>query len=162
MGINAIKTAIDNAEEPVRYQRALLDKRKLTRQEEKEREEEEDIRKASHADSLDQTKIQLEHEKQARAMAEEHASTLLRQKAIEDKKMRELEKIRETLEVCLEEEKQAKKDEEIVRQLQARVLEEEWGRREALEKLQEKKKKKKNSALLPPLKKKKKKKKKKK
>ena len=51
-------------------------------------------------------------------MAEEHASTLLRQKAIEDKKMRELEKIRETLEVCLEEEKQAKKDEEIVRQLQ--------------------------------------------
>merc|ERR1711953_492443 len=30
-----------------------------------------------------------------------------------------------------------KKDEEIVRQLQARVLEEEWGRREALEKLQE-------------------------
>ena len=34
------------------------------------------------------------------------------------KKMRELEKIRETLEVCLEEEKQAKKDEEIVRQLQ--------------------------------------------
>lgn len=135
--INAIKTAIENAEEPVRYQRALLDKRKLARQEEKEREEEEDIRKASHADSLDQTKIQLEQEKQARAMAEEHASTLLRQKAIEDKKMRELEKIRETLEVCLEEERQAKKDEEIVRQLQARVLEEEWGRREALEQLQE-------------------------
>jgi hypothetical protein len=42
----------------------FVDKRKLTRQEEKEREEEEDIRKASHADSLDQTKIQLEHEKQ--------------------------------------------------------------------------------------------------
>ena len=42
----------------------FLDKRKLTRQEEKEREEEEDIRKASHADSLDQTKIQLEQEKQ--------------------------------------------------------------------------------------------------
>ena len=42
----------------------FLDKGKLTRQEEKEREEEEDIRKASHADSLDQTKIQLEQEKQ--------------------------------------------------------------------------------------------------
>ena len=55
-------------------------------------------------------------------MAEEHASTLLRQKAIEDKKMRELEKIRETLELCLEEEKQAKKDEEIVRQLQGLFL----------------------------------------
>ena len=70
-------------------------------------------------------------------MAEEKTATLLRQKAIEDKKMRELEKIREQLETCLDEERQAKKDEEIVRQLQARVLEEEWGRREALEKLQE-------------------------
>ena len=47
--VNAIKTAIEFAEQPVRYQRALLDKRKLARQEEKEREEEEDIRKASHA-----------------------------------------------------------------------------------------------------------------
>lgn len=135
--INAIKTAIENADEPIRYQRSLLDKRKLARQEEKEREEEEDIRKASHADSLDQTKIQLEQEKQARAMAEEHAATLMRQRVIEEKKMKELEKIREQLEKCLEEEKQAKKDEEIVRQLQARVLEEEWGRRDALEKLQE-------------------------
>ena len=62
--VNAFKVAIENAEEPVRYQRSLLDKRKLARQEEKEREEEEDIRKASHADSLDQTKIQLEQEKQ--------------------------------------------------------------------------------------------------
>ena len=62
--VNALKTAIEYAEEPIRYQRALLDKRKIARQEEKEREEEEDIRKASHADSLDQTKIQLEHEKQ--------------------------------------------------------------------------------------------------
>ena len=62
--VNAIKTAIENAQEPSRYQRALLDKRKLARAEEKEREEEEDIRKASHADSLDQTKLQLEHEKQ--------------------------------------------------------------------------------------------------
>ena len=62
--VNALKTAIEHAEEPVRYQRALLDKRKLARQEEKEREEEEDIRKASHADSLDQTKTLLEQEKQ--------------------------------------------------------------------------------------------------
>merc|ERR1712079_700108 len=69
--------------------------------------------------------------------AEEHASTLMRQRVIEEKKMKELEKIKDQLEVCLEEEKQAKKDEEIVRQLQARVLEEEWGRRDQLEKLQE-------------------------
>ena len=72
----------------------------------------------------------------ARALAEEHASTLMRQRVIEEKKMKELEKIKDQLEVCLEEEKQAKKDEEIVRQLQARVLEEEWGRRDQLEKLQ--------------------------
>ena len=57
---------IENADEPIRYQRSLLDKRKLARQEEKEREEEEDIRKASHADSLDQTKIQLEQEREVR------------------------------------------------------------------------------------------------
>merc|ERR1711953_1370163 len=106
-----------------------LDQRRIARQEQKEREEEEDNRKASHADSLDQTKIQLEQEKQARALAEEHASTLMRQRVIEEKKMKELEKIKDQLEVCLEE--------EIVRQLQARVLEEEWGRRDQLEKLQE-------------------------
>jgi hypothetical protein len=35
-----------------------------------------------------------------------------------------------------EEEKQAKKDEEIVRTLQARILREEWARRETLEQLQ--------------------------
>jgi hypothetical protein len=135
--INALRTAIEYAGEPIRYQRALLEKRQFARQEEKEREEEEHLRKASHADSLDQTKIQLEYEKQGRIVAEEHAATLQRQRVIEDKKMRELEKIREQLEIHLEEEKSAKKDEEIVRQLQARVLEEEWGRREQLEKLQE-------------------------
>ena len=70
--VNAFKVAIENAEEPVRYQRSLLDKRKLARQEEKEREEEEDNRKASHADSLDQTKIQLEQEKQVLMHDKQH------------------------------------------------------------------------------------------
>ena len=51
--------------------------------------------------------------------------------------MREMEKIKDQLERLLEEEKQAKKDEEIVRTLQARILNEEWARRETLEKLQE-------------------------
>lgn len=135
--LSAFKTAIDNSDEPVRYQRALLEKRKMARQEEKEREDEENLCKASDENSLDQTKIQLEQEKQARVIAEEHAATLVRQRAIEERKMRELEKIKDQLERHLEEEKQAKKDEEIVRTLQARVLQEEWGRREALEKLQE-------------------------
>ena len=48
-----------------------------------------------------------------------------------------MEKIKDQLERLLEEEKQAKKDEEIVRTLQARILNEEWARRETLEKLQE-------------------------
>jgi hypothetical protein len=64
--INALRTAIEYAGEPIRYQRALLEKRQFARQEEKEREEEEHLRKASHADSLDQTKIQLEYEKQVK------------------------------------------------------------------------------------------------
>lgn len=76
-------------------------------------------------------------ELQARAHAEEKAETLARQRAIDGDKMKELEKIREQLEILLEEERQAKKDEEIVRTLQARILNEEWARRETLERLQE-------------------------
>ena len=63
----------------------FLDKRKLTRQEEKEREEEEDIRKASHADSLDQTKIQLEHEKQVGYLLLETAEDPLLLKVVNTK-----------------------------------------------------------------------------
>ena len=69
--------------------------------------------------------------------AEVQAQTLQRQRVIEEKKMREMEKIREQIERLLDEERQAKKDEEIVRTLQARILNEEWARRETLEKLQE-------------------------
>ena len=57
---------------------------------------------------------------QARVNAEVQAATLQRQRAIEEKKMKEMEKIREQLEKLLEEERQAKKDEEIVRTLQVR------------------------------------------
>merc|ERR1712004_788018 len=85
--VNAFKVAIENAEEPVRYQRSLLDKRKLARQEEKEREEEEDNRKASHADSLDQTKIQLEQEIQARVLEEEWGRREALEKLQEEQRM---------------------------------------------------------------------------
>ena len=120
---------------------------------------------------------QLENERQARAFAEEKAETLARQRALEGERMKELEKIREQLESLLQEERQAKKDEEIVRTLQvkrcyspnndakkaiyfharivqiykqitslttsliqARILNEEWARRETLERLQEEQK----------------------
>merc|ERR1719167_553842 len=115
-----------------------MDKRRIARQEEKEDKEDEDIINNSE---LDQTKTQLEQEKLARVNAEVQAATLQRQRAIEEKKMKEMEKIRGQLEKLLEEERQAKKDEEIVRTLQARILNEEWARRETLEKLQEEQKK---------------------
>ena len=50
--------------------------------------------------------------------AEENAATLVRQRALDEKKMKELEAIRTQLEELLGEERQAKKDEEIVRTLQ--------------------------------------------
>ena len=50
--------------------------------------------------------------------AEENAATLARQRVLDENKMKELEKIREQLESLLDEERQAKKDEEIVRTLQ--------------------------------------------
>ena len=52
--------------------------------------------------------------------AEENAATLVRQRELDEKKMRELEAIRTQLEELLDEERQAKKDEEIVRTLQVR------------------------------------------
>ena len=135
--LGAFKTAIEHSSELVRYQRCMMDKRRLARQEEKEREDEELLNNSE----LDQTRTQLEQEKLARVNAEVQAATLQRQRAIEEKKMKEMEKIREQLERLLDEERQAKKDEEIVRTLQARILNEEWARRETLEKLQEDQKK---------------------
>jgi len=136
--MSSFRTAIEYAEDATRYQRSLCDKRKLNRADEKEKEDEEfDRIMTMNNDDLDHTKLQLEQEKQARVHAEVQAQTLQRQRVIEEKKMREMEKIKDQLERLLEEEKQAKKDEEIVRTLQARILNEEWARRETLEKLQE-------------------------
>ena len=58
--------------------------------------------------------------------AEENAATLVRQRELDEKKMRELEAIRTQLEELLDEERQAKKDEEIVRTLQVRQTQTEW------------------------------------
>ena len=70
---------------------------------------------------------------QARVNAEVQAATLQRQRAIEEKKMKEMEKIREQLEKLLEEERQAKKDEEIVRTLQVYRMTTHWKTRERVE-----------------------------
>jgi hypothetical protein len=72
----------------------------------------------------------------ARLAAEMQARELAVQARLEQSRRRELEATRRRLEELLEEETRAKRDEEIVRGLQARVLREEWERREELEKMQ--------------------------
>ena len=63
--MSAFRTAIEYADETVRFQRTLLDKRRLNRQDEKEREDEEFNRiMTMNNDTLDHTKLQLEQEKQ--------------------------------------------------------------------------------------------------
>ena len=63
--MSAFRTAIAHAGEPLRYQRSLVDRRRLARQEEKEREDEEFNRiMTMNNDTLDDTKLQLEQEKQ--------------------------------------------------------------------------------------------------
>ena len=60
--MKAFRTAIENSGDNPRLQRELLQKRKLQREEDKEREEVE----MSRADSLDATRQQLEKEKLVR------------------------------------------------------------------------------------------------
>ena len=63
--MSSFRTAIEIAGESVRYQRSLFEKRKLNRQDEKEKEDEEfDRIMAMNNDTLDDTKLQLEQEKQ--------------------------------------------------------------------------------------------------
>ena len=74
-------------------------------------------------------RAELEEEKAAREVAESQAAFLSKEKEKESLKLKELEDIHKELEQLLEEEKQAKRDEEIVRTLQARMLTEEWEKR---------------------------------
>ena len=63
--MSSLRTAIEYAEEPVRYQRSLFEKRKLGRQDEKEKEDEEFERiMTMNNDTLNDTQLQLEQEKQ--------------------------------------------------------------------------------------------------
>jgi len=131
--MSAVKKAIDNSGEGVRYQITQSRQRRVQR-------EEYLARRLSHLDIVEQTRAELQVEKAARVEAESHAALLSEEKEIESLKLKELEDIRNELEQLLEEEKQAKKDEEIVRTLQARMLTEEWEKRELLEKMQEEQK----------------------
>jgi len=131
--MSAVKKAIDNSGEGVRYQITQSRQRRVQR-------EEYLARRLSHLDIVEQTRAELQVEKAARVEAESHAALLSEEKEIESLKLKELEDIRNELEQLLEEEKQAKRDEEIVRTFQARMLTEEWEKRELLEKMQEEQK----------------------
>ncbi|KAJ8722236.1 hypothetical protein PYW08_004638 [Mythimna loreyi] len=84
-----------------------------------------------------ETRARLQHEVKARLAAEAQAQELVELAQQDNKKLEELKHAQVELEKLLQEETQAKRDEEIVRALQARVLAEEWERREELERLQE-------------------------
>jgi len=129
--ISSFRKAIENSsKDAARYQAAAALQRRGAR-------EVELARRLSHVDIVEQTRAELEMEKEAREEAEAHAALLTEERELEGKKLKELELIRSELEQLLEEEKQAKRDEELVRTIQARMLTEEWEKREVLEKLQE-------------------------
>ncbi|VVC28792.1 Hypothetical protein CINCED_3A003219 [Cinara cedri] len=117
--ISSLKLAISYSAGTEGYQRTLL----RERQQRKKAELQEKHRRSSIIHDMD---AQLQAEKQARVAMEIQAKEL---KVASEKHVEELENL-------LEEETQAKRDEEIVRNLQARVLREEWEKREELERLQ--------------------------
>lgn len=119
----ALQTAIQYSSEKIGYQRSLASQRRSLRQATKQEKEE--------------TKLELQHERQARIAAEIQARKLETLSKEEGAKVQQLEDIKQKLELLLQEEKQALRDEEIVRSLQARVLREEWEKREQLERLQQ-------------------------
>ncbi|EZA50538.1 differentially expressed in FDCP 6 homolog [Ooceraea biroi] len=119
----ALQTAIQHAGEKIGYQRSLANQRRSLRQATKQEKEE--------------TKLELQHERQARIAAEIQARKLEALSKEEGAKVQQLEDVKQKLELLLQEEKQALRDEEIVRSLQARVLREEWEKREQLERLQQ-------------------------
>ncbi|XP_066954335.1 switch-associated protein 70-like [Macrobrachium rosenbergii] len=134
--LRALDTAIQYSTDPLPYQSILSTIRKSEHAEEEARETAERIRRASQADIIENTQAELMAEKLARAEAEAAAKQEAAARQEEEKRVTELQKMRLQLETLLEEETQAKRDEEIVRNLQARVLSEEWEKREELERLQ--------------------------
>ncbi|XP_063586595.1 differentially expressed in FDCP 6-like [Penaeus indicus] len=138
--LRALDIAIRHSREPLPYQLVQSISRRSEYEEEEARETAERIRRASQADIIENTQAELMAEKIARAEAEAAAKEEALARQEEERRVAELQNLRFQLETLLEEETQAKRDEEIVRNLQARVLREEWERREDLERLQEEQK----------------------
>ncbi|XP_077510771.1 switch-associated protein 70-like [Amblyomma americanum] len=117
--MSAIQTAAQHSYTARSYQRHLATKRRNERQMSQARKQDDERQRLQHL-------AQLEKEKEARRQAEEQLKS-------EHQKRQELEAAQQELERKLEEERQAKRDEEIVRTLQSRILAEEWEKREQLE-----------------------------
>nr|CAD7194196.1 unnamed protein product [Timema douglasi] len=135
--LSALQIAISHSGGSNGYQRGQVLRRRQQRVAELSRITEENRRRSSQIQDMELTKAQLQQEKMARVAAEHQARELEAVHREEEKRLQELEDMKMKLEKLLEEETQAKRDEEIVRNLQARVLREEWEKRDELEKLQE-------------------------
>lgn len=134
--ISALQLAITYSTGREGFQRDTVNRRKQQRDlEQKKRQEEEKLRRI-HLKQLEETNVQLEQEKLARIAAESQARQYEAVAREDSRRVAELEDVKLSLERMLEDEIQAKRDEEIVRALQARVLAEEWDKREELEQLQ--------------------------
>ncbi|XP_011645865.1 differentially expressed in FDCP 6 homolog [Pogonomyrmex barbatus] len=95
----ALQTAIQHSGEKIGYQRSLANQRRSLRQATKQEKEE--------------TKLELQYERQARIAAEIQARKLEALSKEEGAKVQQLEDVKQKLELLLQEEKQALRDEEI-------------------------------------------------
>ncbi|XP_041456945.1 switch-associated protein 70-like [Lytechinus variegatus] len=125
--IDALKAAREEAE-----RRAEEEAKKLI-----ERQKEEEERRKVEEEERERQARELEELKKAYEDATKRAEIEERLKEEDRKRLAELEESLQQLELLLEEERQAKRDEEIVRALQARILSEETEKREELERLKE-------------------------
>lgn len=135
--VAALQLAITYSAGKEGYQRDLSSTRRSQREIQKNKRTEEETLKFSHIKEAKVAKEQLERERKARLDAENQARQFKAVAMEDSRRVAELEDIKLTLEKLLEDETQAKRDEEIVRALQARVLAEEWEKREELERLQD-------------------------
>lgn len=134
--ISALQLAITYSTGREGFQRDAVNRRKQQRELEARKRQEEEQLRSIHLRQLQETNVQLEQEKLARLAAESQARQYEAVAREDSRRVAELEDVKLCLEKMLEDEIQAKRDEEIVRALQARVLAEEWEKREELEQLQ--------------------------
>lgn len=116
-------------------QRQLEDMRKKMEEAAAKAAIEEDRRKKTQLDLQDRYRLDLEREKMVRQQMEEQVAQKSSELEQYLQRVRELEDMYHRLEEALEDERQAKQDEEAMRKLQARLLEEEAMKRTELEQI---------------------------